>query len=466
MNRIRLVVCCSLVIVMTTSVAYADWLRFRGPNGSGISAETKPTPSTWTPTENIAWKAPLPGPGVSSPIVVGDRVFVTCYSGYGLDRQNPGDIENLKRHLLCFDTATGKSLWAKEIEAVQPEDPYTGIGVTAHGYASHTPASDGERVYAFFGKSGVIAFGLDGTEHWRKNVGTGSDDRSWGSSSSPIVFENLLIVTASAESRSLVGLNRETGEEVWRQKADGLGNVWGTPTLVALPEGRTDLVLGVPYEFWGINPATGKLRWYCEIMETDQYSSSVVSGDGVVYGIEGRGGGSIAVKAGGSGDVTEAGTVWTGNDSARFGSPLLLDGKLFSFSNGVVSCIAANDGSSIFKGRLPSSSSATSRAIESEGNGGGERRGNAGGFRGGNRGGGFGGGGFGPMDYASPVAADGKIYYVQSNGTTHVIKASEEFEVIATNKTAEQNESFGGTPAISDGMIFVRSDKFLYCIAQ
>ena len=255
----------------------------------------------------------------------------------------------------------GEVLWSKSVDAAQPEDPYTGIGVTAHGYASHTPVCDGERVFAFFGKTGVIAFDLDGNELWRADVGDGSDERKWGSSSSPILFEDLVIITASAESRSLVGLNKETGEEVWRQEADGLSNVWGTPALVNLDGDRTDLVIGVPFEFWGVNPETGKLRWYAEVMDTDQYSSSVVVSDGVVYGIEGRGGGSVAIRAGGKGDITDANTVWSGNDSARFGSPLVFDGKVYFFSNGVANCISAADGSTVFKGRLPGSASGGAR---------------------------------------------------------------------------------------------------------
>ncbi len=396
MSLHRLLLSVLLTFGIAVATSHADWLRFRGPNGSGISSESSPTPSKWSPTENVKWKAALPGPGVSSPIVVGDRVLVTCYSGYGVDRQDPGDIKDLKRHLICFDANTGETLWSKAVDAEQPEDPYTGIGVTAHGYASHTPVSDGERVYAFFGKSGVIAFDLEGNELWRTSVGTGSDERKWGSSSSPIVFGDLLIVTASAESRSLVGLNKETGKEVWRQEADGLSNVWGTPTLVEIEDGRTDLVIGVPFEFWGVNPETGKLRWFAEVMETDQYNSSVVAADGVVYGIEGRGGGSIAVKAGGSGDVTEANTIWSGNDTARFGSPLVLDGKIYFFANGVANCISASDGSSIFKGRLPGGTGGAER-----GGGGGDRGGRGGPSQGGaNREGGR------PAADSAAVAAD------------------------------------------------------------
>ncbi len=267
----------------------------------------------------------------------------------------------------------------------------------------------------------------------------------------------------------MVGLNKKTGEQVWRQETDGLTDVWGTPLLVDV-EDRTDLVIGVPYEFWGLNPETGKLRWYSEAMNTDSFNSSVVEAGGVIYGIEGRGGGSAAIRAGGKGDITESNTVWTGNDSARFGSPLVYDGRIYYFSNGVANCIKAEDGSSIFKGRLP--------AAERGGDGGGEGRGGSGGGEGGQGGqggfggggrGGFGGGGrggFGSMDYSSPVMADGKVYYVKGDGTTIVLNAGDEFELLASNAITTDDEKFGGTPAISHGQIFLRSDKHLYCVGE
>ncbi|MFK8115634.1 MAG: PQQ-binding-like beta-propeller repeat protein [Rubripirellula sp.] len=473
---------CAFACLCISPVAQADWLRFRGPNGSGISADSAATSTKWSSKEGVKWKAELPGAGVSSPVIVGDRVFVTCYSGYGLDRQDPGTLEDLKRHVVCLSRLDGKVQWTKTIEAVQPEDPFAGMGVPAHGYASHTPVSDGENLYVFMGKSGVLAFDFEGKELWRTSVGTESDPKRWGSASSPILHENLVIVVASAESRSVVGLDKKTGKEVWKQETDGVTDVWGTPLLVET-EGRTDLVLGVPYEFWGLNPETGKLRWYSEAMDSDSYNSSVVEADGVIYGIEGRGGGSAAVKAGGKGDTTEKNTIWTGNDSARFGSPLVVNGHIYYFSNGVATCIKASDGEEVFKGRLPGGTAARggdggrpqgrpggdgNRPPEGRADAGG-RGGFGGGF--GGRGGGFGGrggggGGFGSMDYASPVSADGKIYYVKSDGTTHVINASDEFELLASNKVTEDKETFAATPAISNGQVFLRSDKHLYCIGE
>lgn len=167
-----LVVCVFSGLLLEAS----DWPRFRGPAGSGVANDSESLPTTWSPTANVAWTTELPGPGASSPIIVGGKAFVTYYSGYGLTQENPGEIENLVRHLVCVDVNTGKVLWQKDVKAALPEDAYTGIGVTAHGYASHTPVSDGQNVYAFFGKSGVhaivilfSAFQL-AIQQWERNV--------------------------------------------------------------------------------------------------------------------------------------------------------------------------------------------------------------------------------------------------------------------------------------------------------
>ena len=160
-----------------------DWPRFRGPHGTGISETAVPT--TWGPDKNIKWKTPMPGAGVSSPIVVGDKVFVTCYSGYGETREDVGEKDDLKRHVVCVDRKSGKQLWVKTLDGTDNEDDFAGIGVTAHGFASHTPVSDGKHLFVFFGKGGVIAYDLDGNEKWTSSVGEGSDARKWGSGIEP-----------------------------------------------------------------------------------------------------------------------------------------------------------------------------------------------------------------------------------------------------------------------------------------
>ena len=439
------------LLMLISSSVQADWMRFRGPNGSGVSDEKQTTPVEWSDQKNLKWKAALPGRGSSSPIIVGDKVFVTCWSGYGMDRSDPGDQKDLKRHLVCLNRKSGKILWDRTVNPVLPEDVYSGM-FAEHGYASHTPTSDGKRVYVYFGKSGALAYDFDGNQLWQTIVGDELDPRRWGSSSSPILYQNLLIVTATAESEAIVALNKETGKEVWRQESTGFNATWGTPVLVSINDERTDLVIGVPYEIWSLNPNTGKLRWYCEAMPTDTYCSSVIAHKGVVYGIEGRGGGSIAVRANGKGDVTKSHVLWSGRDGNRIETPVIYQDRIYFFSKGIANCIDARTGERIFRGRLDSGNAvASDQREEQAGNRFGGRQ-SRGGFRG--------------SDYSSPVIADGKIYYTSRSGETYVIKASNKLEQLSVNRLTDENEDFSATPAVSDGQLFIRSDKHLYCIAE
>jgi hypothetical protein len=204
-----------------------------------------------------------------------------------------------------------------------------------------------------------------------------------------------------------------------------------------------------------LNPATGQLNWYCNAIETDQFNSSVVVDDGVIYAIEGRG--AIALKAGGKDDVTKTNVVWTGNYSGRFGSPIVHDGLLYSISGGIANCVNVKDGSEVYKERL---ATPTAPATPAPAEGQPQRGGRQG------RGGGGGGGGFGGSDYSSPVMADGKIYFATRSGDIHVIRAGEKFEQLATNRVTADREDFSATPAISHGAIFIRSNKFLYCVSE
>jgi outer membrane protein assembly factor BamB len=168
-------------------------------------------------------------------MVVGNRVYVTCYSGYGLE-PGKGDMSELRRHLLCLDRATGAMRWTKDFKPLLPESKYgPGGNDSQHGYASSTPASDGKNLYLFFGKSGVYCLDLDGNELWHADVGQGT--HGWGSSNSPVLHQNLVIINASIESGSLVALDKNTGKEVWRAK--GIRSSWNTPVLV---DQRLDIV--------------------------------------------------------------------------------------------------------------------------------------------------------------------------------------------------------------------------------
>jgi hypothetical protein len=343
------------------------------------------------------------------------------------------------------------------VDPVLPEDRYGGM-FAEHGYASHTPVSDGEHVYAYFGKSGAVAYDLEGKQLWQTVVGEELDPRNWGSASSPILYKDLLIVTATAEREALVALDKKTGKEVWKQEAKGLNSTWGTPILVPVNAERTDLVIGVPYEIWGFDPQTGKLQWYCTAMDTDSFCSSVVADQGIVFGVEGRGGGSIAVRAGGKGDVTKTHVVWQGRENNRIGTPIIFQGRLYSFGGRTVTCVHCSNGERIFQSRLAGGDSGAGGP-----GGGGPGGGGPGGGGGGNRGGRGGGGGMGG-DYASPVISDGKIFFQTRSGEMHVLKASDQFESLSVNRVTTDTEDFSATPAIANGQIFIRSSKTLYCV--
>ncbi len=226
---------CTLVVMAmfaASSAGAADWPQFRGPGGSGVG-DAKGLPVTWSSTDNVVWRTKLPGPGTSSPIVVGKRVYVTCYTGYGLE-PGQGDMDKLMRHLVCIDRANGDVLWTKDFKPVLPESKYgPGGNESQHGYSSSTPASDGKRLYVFFGKSGVYCLDLDGNEIWQAGVGTGT--HGWGSSNSPLLYKNLVIINASIESNALVALDKNSGKEVWRAKK--IDASWNTPVLVNAPDG-------------------------------------------------------------------------------------------------------------------------------------------------------------------------------------------------------------------------------------
>jgi len=470
--RLRLATIGALISLWALPTHAADWPRFRGANGAGVSADSAPLPIVWSETKNLAWSAPLPGPGSSCPIVVGDRVIVTCWTG--------ADAPEMVRHVLCFDKHTGKQLWDAPCPPTVPDEPYRGM-FAQHGYASHTPVSDGERIYCFFGVSGAAAFDMDGKLLWQKDCGTGFDPSNWGSASSPILYKDLVIVTAASESTSLIAFDKTTGEERWRQQAAGLESTWSTPVLVDAGEGRQDLAIAVPGEVWGVNPDTGKLRWYCATPRSRSQRSSVIADDGVVYLIGGRDGGSVAVRAGGRGDVTESHVLWTNNLRGGIGTAVMADGLIYCLAGGTATCIDAKDGKQVYEKRLaPPASAALDPAVQQAqatepaqprsdaqeqhpegfgppGSGEGFGRGGGGG-RGGR------GGGFMSADYSSPIVADGKLYFVRRNGDIYVLETGRKFKVLAVNKFDDDGD-FSASPAASDGQLFIRSSKNLYCVA-
>ncbi|MGV3722170.1 MAG: PQQ-binding-like beta-propeller repeat protein, partial [Actinomycetota bacterium] len=274
--------------------ATSDWAQFRGPGGMGAGIG-RGTPTAWSAESGIRWKTPLPGAGTSTPIVLGQRIYVTCYTG---------SPEEVKRHLTCLDRETGKQIWSVEVPGRGPEESSIREN---HGYASNSPAADAERVYAFFGRSGVYAFDHSGKQLWRADVGERT--HGCGSAASPVLPGNLVIVNASVESDSLVALDKTTGKEVWR--AGGIKESWNTPILTRTPEGKSELVVAIFQKVLGFDPTTGQQLWSCNTDINWYMVPSLVARDGVVYCIGGRGGGgSLAIRLGGRGDVTKTHVIW------------------------------------------------------------------------------------------------------------------------------------------------------------
>ncbi len=417
LDRAPIVVCLSIVLF-----AGADWPEFRGPGGSGVSDDTG-LPLTWSATENIAWKTPLPGFGASSPITLGGEIFLTCYSGYGLDKDEPGQLEGLMHHVVCLERGSGKILWDSSSKGRMPDREYGGY-ITMHGYASGTPITDGKAVYAFFGRSGVLAYGLDGELLWDANVG--DETHGWGSATSPILAGELVIVNASVESESIVALDKATGKEVWR--AEGIRRSWSTPALVDLPGAKQELVVSMQGKVLGYDPATGKQLWECAGVN-DYVCPAVVAHEGVVYVSGGRRPYTVAIRAGGRGDVTDTHVVWELKKATKVPTPLVHEGLLYWVNNQAVAfCVEADTGKVVYEQRLK--------------------------VRGG-----------GDKVYASLVLADGKLYAVSRVGGTLVLAAGDELRQLAHNELGDASV-FNATPVVSDGQLLLRSNRFLYCIGK
>ena len=330
-----------------------DWLQFRGVDSAGRSENSK-VPSEWSGSKNMLWRTALPGPGSSSPIVSGSSLFVTCYSGYGVGSGDPGDMDDLVRHVVCLDRTDGKILWNRSVPVRLPEDPYRGY-ITEHGYASSTPVTDGKHVFVFFGKSGVFAFDFSGKEVWRADVGNESSNRRWGSAASPILHGDQVIINASDESQSIIALNKGTGKELWRAEASSLELAYGTPLIAENPSGGNDLVIAVPDEVWGLDMLTGKLRWFAETGLPGNICPTLSISKGVAYGFGGYPSqGSFAVRLGGKGDVTESHVLWKSRVSSYVASPVYHDKHLYWVNDrGDAICVRADDGTIIYNDRLP-----------------------------------------------------------------------------------------------------------------
>jgi hypothetical protein len=375
-----------------------------------IIADEK-VPTEWAEGKNVKWKLTLPGRGFSSPIVVGENVFVTSYTG---------SDNTLKRQLVCVDRKTGKATWTKEVAAVQPEFRSRG-GFGYHGYASSTPVSDGERVYVLFGTTGVMAFDLKGEKVWQQSVGTGTA-AMFGSSTSPILYKDFVIVTAASESTSVRAFDRKTGKEIWKAPAGSLSGCYSTPTIAKNKEGEDELLVSVVYEMWALNPANGKLKWYAPTQVDTGACTSIVADEGIAYVVGGRSGGRTAVKMGGKDDAGKN-VVWTKRGGCYVPSPILHKGHLYWVDDRGAHCVNAANGDEVGSARISG------------------------------------------QFYSSVVLIGDKLFAVSRFGGTYVLEANPKLKQVAHN-TLSDTSDFSGTPAVSDGQLFIRSDKALYCIEK
>jgi outer membrane protein assembly factor BamB len=295
-----------------------------------------------------------------------------------------------------------------------------------HGYASSTPVADADRIYAFYGKSGVFAFDHNGKQIWKASVGDKLD--GWGSAAPPVLYKDFLIVNAAVESESLVALDKKTGREAWR--ASGTKESWHAPVFVSAPDGKTEVVIAKNGRVLGFDPETGASLWTVKTGIPWYMCPTPVAENGIVYVIGGRTpNGTLAIRAGGRDDVTTSHVIWKLGKGSNVPSPILHDGHLyFAHENlGIVYCVNAKTGEVVYEERL-------------EPNPG--------------------------QIYASPVLADGKIYFISRGGKAVVIAAKPKFERLADNTLEGGRGVFNSTPAVAGNRILLRSNKSLYALGE
>lgn len=387
--------------------AETRWPRWRGPRGDGHSTETT-LPVKWNDGD-LAWKAPLPGIGESSPIIWLDKLFLTT-----------AEEGARKRCLLCLDRHNGRILWKQTVEfSGQPEELHK-----MNTFASPTCATDGEVVVAFFGRAGLHAYSLDGKHLWSNDLG--QFDNPWGVGASPVLVDDLVIQNGDADSDAfLAAYDKRTGKTVWRVPRPNHRG-WSTPILLAV-DGRQELVLNGHAGVTAYNPATGKELWFCASFN-GRGEPTATPGDGLVYLVNGLVGDIYAVKPGGKGDVTKSRMAWhTPRKEGRdLPSPIVIDHYLIVVSmGGVVVCYDGATGQTIWKERLGGNHS------------------------------------------ASPIAAAGLAYFQGEDGSMTVIKPGRQFDVVAHNSLpAQGDEIFRASPAPCEGQLFLRSDRALYCVGR
>lgn len=406
-----------LTILFATTIHAANWPSWRGPHNDGHCDETG-LPVKWSATDNVAWSVELPDRGNSTPVVWGDKVFLT----QAIEKEG-------KRLLLCFDQKTGKQLWQAgtkytEAETTHPTNPY----------CSASPATDGERVVVSFASAGVFCYDLSGKELWHRDLGT--LHHIWGNAASPVLAYGLCYLNSgpSTGPTALVALDPKTGKTVWKDdepKRPAPGNAdfygsWSDP-LPRTVDGKAQLIMNWPFRVCAVDAMTGAEIWTCEGLNQLVYTSPVFS-DGIVVSMGGYNGMDLAVKAGGKGDVTSSLRLWQHPKSPqRIGSSVIHEGHIYILNDpGIAQCIDLKTGEQIWSERLR---------------------------------------GPGPVgqNWSSIVLSEGKCYAVNQGGDAFVFKASPTFELLATNSMGEK---VIGSVAVSDGQLFIRGHKHLFCIGK
>jgi outer membrane protein assembly factor BamB len=398
-----------------------DWPCFRGPGQTGV-AEGVAAPTRWSDTENVVWKTRLPGAGSSSPVTYGNRIYLTCYSGYGLDRESRGEYQNLRRHVLCLDRNDGRILWDDKFPNAAPDDHY-GDFTNQHGYATSTPAVDESGVYVFFGTTGARCYDHDGKLKWERSCG--AKYTNYGSSASPVLFDDRVIINASIEDRAVLAFDKRDGRQLWRVSTSG--HAYSTPLLLLGSTPQLVFHLGEDYDggaakptgLAAVDPRTGERLWE-HVEKIGNQNASPIAGDGLIFTMSSYQG--HAIRLGGS-----PSPAWEIKRGTGIGTPVLYHGHLYwaNEESGAVFCADARTGEIRYEKRLE------------------PRPGKI---------------------YASAVVAGEKLYYVSRDGGVYVLAAKPEFELLAHNTLESDPSTFNATPAVSRGQLLLRSDTHLYCL--
>ncbi|MCY2984308.1 MAG: PQQ-binding-like beta-propeller repeat protein [Planctomycetota bacterium] len=395
-----------------------NWGHWRGPTGNGVATNATP-PTKWSPTENIKWKVAIPGRGSGSPVVWEDSVFVT--TAVPTDRATR--IPTFEFVIFCLDRKDGEIRWSQTAVVAMPHE---GTHET-NGFASASPCTDGQHVYAHFGSRGLYCYTMDGNLVWSKDdFGQMQTRNTFGEGSSPTIAGDKILVPWDHDGQSAIyALNKLTGETIWMTPRDE-PTCWATP-LVAEFAGKKQVIMNGQKFARAYDLETGKEIWRCAGQTERPVASAVADQDFAYVGSGHRGSFLGAFRMDGKGDIQGTKSVaWTINrDTPDIGSPLLSSGRIYFYKgkSGQLSCVDAKTGKPHYM---------ASRVAGVE------------------------------TTYASPVAAGGFVFLTDRNGTTAVIKDANELSIVAKNSVGEPVDA---TPAPVGNELFLRGDKHLFCIS-